>query len=127
MSGTGFWFLQVRSVKVFCLDENTSTAIRIVSMKFATASKPSKKKFLLQTDEAGDLSAFTARRSCGKLCAVSSNRLGPIVAFQGLPLTVTECDIPSRELEVSAGQQVDVDIQAVNSQLQEEQLHIEFR
>lgn len=86
-----------------------------------------KNKLWLKTDSAADLSPFTATRSCGTLCAVSSIDLGPMKTFQGRALKVTK--ISTRALEVSAGQRVDVDtehLEEANSQLQE-QLHIEFR
>lgn len=127
-SVTELWCLQVKSLKVLRLHQNTSTVIRIIAIHFATESKPSKKKFLLETDGAADLSTFKARMSCGSLCATSSDGLGLLQAFQRVPLTVTKRDTSSRVLEVStAGQQIDVDIQAVNSQLQEQRLDIEFR
>lgn len=117
--------LQVKSLKVFSLHSQPQPAsVRVVSIQAATLSRPSFKTFKLQTED--HLDAFTARRCCGKLRVVdlAGQGFGPLAAFEGLALTVT--DKKDGCLTISAGQKVDVDLTDVNSQLQQQVLSAEF-
>lgn len=123
---TECFILQVKSLKVFPLHSQSQPArVSVASIQNATLSRPSFKKFKLQTED--HLDAFTARRCCGKLLVVglADQGLGPLAAFQGLTLTVT--DNKDGYLTISAGQKVDVDLADVNNQLQRQVLSAEFR
>lgn len=118
--------LQVKSLKVFPLHSQSQPArVRVASIHVATLSRPSFKKFKLQTSR--HLDGFTARRCCGKLHAIDSagQGFGPLAVFDGLALTVT--DKKDVYLTISAGQKVDVDLTDVNNQLQQQLLSAEFR
>ena len=114
----------MKSLKVFPLHSQAQPArVRVASIQAATLSRPSFKKFKLQTED--HLGAFTARRCCGKLHIVDSAGLGALAAFEGLAITVT--DTKDGCLTVSAGQKVDVNLADVNNQLYQQVLHAEFR
>lgn len=122
--------LQVKSLKVFHLHslsptESPLAIVRIASIQVATSSRPSFKKFKLQTED--HLAGFTARRCCGKLHAVdlAGQGFGPLAAFEGLALTVT--DKKDGCLTVSAGQKIEVNLADVNNQLHQQVLQAEFR
>lgn len=127
-SVTASCVLQVKSLKVFRLDNwSTPAVVRIVAIQCATSDKPSYQNFLLHTNLEGNFTGFTGRRCCGELHVVSSADpgFGSLAAFEGLVLRVRKkkggC------LQVSAGDVIDVDLVAVNQQLQQQDLQAEFR